>query len=130
MRQRWPFLKPVLNFIALAIKILDKDRNRPAKRYHVTGYLFKMLININKFAGIEVFYQIVHFFLFDTYCTPIICSKVAQEGKICSRLTAESCYKRQMSLKSCRAQSEQAYPQVSDHSLKWPHQSCLHGKKH
>ena len=60
-----------------------ETNNRPAK---VTGYLFKTLININKFAEIEVFYQIVHFFQLDMCCKPIICSKVVRKGKFCLRL--------------------------------------------
>ena len=48
------------------MKISDKDRNRPAKHYQVTGYLLKTLKNINNFALIEVFYQNFNFceFLF------------------------------------------------------------------
>ena len=87
MRQRqFFFLKPAPNFIGLDIKVLDKDHSKSAKRYQVTGYLFKTLINIHKFAEIEVFYIIVHFFLLDMYCASITCSKVAQKGKISSEL--------------------------------------------
>ena len=35
---------------------------------------------------IEVFYEIVDFFLLDMCSKPIFCSKVAQKGKICSGL--------------------------------------------
>ena len=34
----------------------------------------------------EVFYKIVEFFVLDIWSKPIFCSKVAQKGKICSRL--------------------------------------------
>ena len=39
--------------------------------------------NIKK---IEVLYEIVDFFVLDMCSKPIFCSKVAQNGKICSRL--------------------------------------------
>ena len=60
--------------------------NGHAKRYQVTDYLFKTLTDINKFAGIGLFCQIVHFFLLDMCCRLTICSKVPQNGKIRSRL--------------------------------------------
>ena len=34
----------------------------------------------------EVFYEIVDLFVLDMCSKPIFCSKVAQKGKICSRL--------------------------------------------
>ena len=34
----------------------------------------------------EVFYEIVDFFLLDMCSKPIFCSKIAQKGKICSGL--------------------------------------------
>ena len=39
-----------------------------------------------KFKRLEVFYEIVDFFVLDMCSKPIFCSKVAQKGKICSRL--------------------------------------------
>ena len=74
----------MVNFIRLAIKILRKDRNRPARRYQVTSYMFKTLININKFVEIELLYQNAHFFLLDICCKPMIYLKVAEKDKICS----------------------------------------------
>ena len=41
---------------------------------------------ILKILKIEVFYEIVDFFLLDMCSKPIFCSKVAQKGKICSGL--------------------------------------------
>ena len=68
----------------------------------------KIKNSYKKQKRMEVFYKIVEFFVLDICSKPIFCSKVAQKGKICSRLLEpQSCSKRQQ-LKSCRAQSEQA----------------------
>ena len=41
---------------------------------------------LKKFAKLEVFYEIVDFFVFDMCSKPIFCSKIAEKGKSCSRL--------------------------------------------
>ena len=55
----------------------------------------------------EVFYEIVDLFVLDMCSKPIFCSKVAQKGKICSRLL--ELQKIVPNAKSCRAQSGKAY---------------------
>ena len=55
----------------------------------------------------EVFYEIVDLFVLDMCSKPIFCSKVAQKGKICSRLLEPQ--KFVPSAKSCRAQPGKAY---------------------
>ena len=44
------------------------------------GYVFKTLINIQEIR-IEVFYEIVDFFMLDVCSKPIFCSNIAQKGK-------------------------------------------------
>ena len=72
--------------------MLDKDRNRPAKRYQVTGHLFSFL---------RAWYVLYTYILLKS------CSRRQNLLKVAR--TAESCSKRQTLLKSCRAQSRQAY---------------------
>ena len=57
----------------------------------------------------KVFYEIVDFFVLDMYSKPIFCSKVAQKGKLFSRLLEhKKLLQHQKLLKSCRAQLGQA----------------------
>ena len=52
------------HFSQLSNVILNKSGNRPTKRCQVTRHVFKsLLINIQEFAWIEVFYEIVDFFV-------------------------------------------------------------------
>ena len=56
------------HFSQLSNVILNKSGNRPTKRCQVTRHVFKsLLINIQEFAWIEVFYEIVDFFVLNVW---------------------------------------------------------------
>ena len=105
----------VRHFSLLSVIVLDKDRNRPAKRCQVAGYVFKRLINIHEIRKIEVFYEIVDFCVLDICSKPIsVLLKNCPERQNLLEVarTAKSCSKRQKLLNSSRAQSGQAKNQT------------------
>ena len=56
------------HFSQLSNVVLNKSGNRPTKRCQVTRHVFKsLLINIQEFAWIEVFYEIVDFFVLNVW---------------------------------------------------------------
>ena len=56
------------HFSQLSNVVLNKSGNRPTKRFQVTLHVFKsLLINIQEFAWIEVFYEIVDFFVLNVW---------------------------------------------------------------
>ena len=56
------------HFSQLSNVVLNKSGNKPTKRCQVTRHVFKsLLINIQEFAWIEVFYEIVDFFVLNVW---------------------------------------------------------------
>ena len=80
----------------------------------MTAYAFK-LKKVNEHSRnshlIEVFYEIVDFFVLDMCSKPIFCSKIALKGKTCLRFLKPQkvAPNAKKLLKSCWAQSGQAY---------------------
>ena len=83
------------------LTISDKNRNGHEKSCQV-------LINIQKFAWIKVFYQIVDYFVLEMCLKPILRNHAIRQYLLEVVRTTKSCPKHKKLLISCRAQSGQA----------------------